>query len=109
VASLHHLEDADNPAGVVRRYLDAMPPGSHLVLSHCTDEFSYDKMHEGSADFRRRGGIFIPRGKDAIAEMFGGRELIDPGLVLVSYWRPQDGVPGPNADRVIAYGGIAQL
>jgi hypothetical protein len=79
------------------------------VLSHCTDEFSYEKMHEGSEDFRRRGGIFIPRGKDAIAGLFGGRELIDPGLVLVSYWRPQDGVPGPNADRVIAYGGIAQL
>jgi SAM-dependent methyltransferase len=109
VACLHHLEDADDPAGVVRRYLDAMAPGSYLVLSHCTDEFAYEKMHEGSADFRRRGGIFIPRGKDAIAGMFGGRELVDPGLVLVSYWRPEGGVPGPNADRVIAYGGIAAL
>jgi SAM-dependent methyltransferase len=109
VASLHHLEDHDDPAGVVREYAAAMAPGSHMVLSHCTDEFNYDKIHEGSAHFRQRGGIFIPRGKKAIAGMFGGRELIDPGLVLVSYWRPEGGEPGPNASRVIAYGGIAAL
>ena len=109
VACLHHIEDIDDPAAIVQRYAEALAPGSYLVLSHGTDEFAYEKMHEGSEDFRRRGGIFIPRGKDAIGGMFGGRELLDPGLVLVSYWRPEGGVPGPNADRVYAYGGIAQL
>ena len=108
-ASLHHIEDVDDPAGIVQRYAKALAPGSFLVLSHCTDEFNYDKIHEGSEDFRRRGGVFVPRSKDAIAAMFGGRELLDPGLVLVSYWRPEGGEPGPNADRVIAYGGIAAL
>jgi SAM-dependent methyltransferase len=109
VACLHHLEDHDDPAGVVARYLDAVAPGSYLVLSHCTDEFAYEKMHEGSADFKRRGGIFVPRGKDAILAMFNGRKLLDPGLVLVSRWRPDDGQPDPNALRVMAYGGIASL
>jgi hypothetical protein len=37
--------------------------------------------------------------------MFNGRKLLDPGLVLVSHWRPDQ--PDPNADRVMAYGGIA--
>lgn len=41
--------------------------------------------------------------------MFNGRELIEPGLVLVSYWRPDNGIPDANADRVWAYGGIAAL
>jgi SAM-dependent methyltransferase len=109
VACLHHLEDHDDPAGVVARYLDAVAPGSYLVLSHCTDEFAYEKMHEGSADFKRKGGIFVPRGKDDILRMFNGRELLDPGLVLVSYWRPDNGQPDLNADRVMAYGGIAAL
>ena len=45
------------------------------------------------------GAVLIPRSKDAILRMFNGRELIDPGLVLVSYWRPDGGEPGPNADR----------
>jgi SAM-dependent methyltransferase len=109
VACLHHVEDQDDPAGLVARYLDAVPPGSYLVLSHCTDEFAFEKMHEGSADFKRRGGIFVPRSKDSILAMFNGRELLDPGLVLVSYWRPDGGRLDANADRVIAYGGIAAL
>jgi len=109
VACLHHLEDDDDPAGVVARYLAAMAPGSYLVLSHCTDEFAYDKMHEGSVHFRQRGGTFIPRSKDAILHMFNRKKLLDPGLVLVSYWRPDNGRPPPNADRAMAYGGIAAL
>jgi S-adenosyl methyltransferase len=48
------------------------------------------------------------RSKEEIAAMFGGRELIDPGLVLVNYWRP-DGEPVLDADRGWAYGGAAPL
>jgi hypothetical protein len=39
--------------------------------------------------------------------MFNGRKLVEPGLVLVSYWRPEGGAPGPDADRAWAYGGVA--
>jgi S-adenosyl methyltransferase len=55
------------------------------------------------------GAMLVPRGKDAILRMFNGRELIDPGLVLVSRWRPEGGDPGPNADRAWAYSGVAAL
>jgi hypothetical protein len=41
--------------------------------------------------------------------MFNGLPLIEPGLVLVSYWRPEGGVPVPKADRAWSYGGIARL
>ena len=55
------------------------------------------------------GAVLIPRSKDAILRMFNGRELVDPGLVLVSYWRPDSGDPGPNADRAWVYGGVAAV
>jgi hypothetical protein len=61
-----------------------------------------------SAEARERGATWIPRGKDDIADMFGGRELVDPGLVLASRWRP-DGDPGVNADRAWTYSGIAKV
>jgi hypothetical protein len=107
VAVLHCIEDADEATAIAARYLAALAPGSYLVLSHSTDEFAPDRTHQASAEAKQRGAIWIPRGKDDILRMFNGRELVDPGLVLVSYWRPDGGVPVPNADRAWAYGGVA--
>ena len=46
------------------------------------------------------GTVLIPRGEDAILRMFNGRDLVDPGLVLVSRWRPgQMPEPHPAARR----------
>jgi hypothetical protein len=40
--------------------------------------------------------------------MFNGRDLVEPGLMLVSRWRP-DTKPGPDADQTWAYRGIAPV
>ena len=106
---LHHIPDSGDPAGTVARYLAALAPGSYLVISHATDEFSPQKMRANAQVADSSGTILIPRGKDAILRMFNGRELVDPGLVLVSRWRPEDGEPGPDAERAWAYGGVAAI
>jgi hypothetical protein len=109
LATLHHVADDDDPAAAVARYLPALAPGSYLVISHCTDEFAPEKVHATTAEARSRGAVFRPRGKDAILAMFNGRELLEPGLVLVSYWRPEGGEPARNADRAWAYAGVAAI
>ena len=108
VAVLHCVTDEDDPAGIAAQYTAELAPGGYVVISHSTDEFAPERTHRASAEAGARGATWIPRGKDAIAALFGGRELIDPGLVLVSRWRP-DGDPGPNADRAWTYGGIAKV
>jgi hypothetical protein len=109
VASLHHVSDDDYPARVVGRYLDAVVPGSYLVLSRCTDDMASEGMRQGSAAARDRGVTFVPRSHAEVLRLFNGRDLIEPGLVQVSYWRPEDGRPDANADLVYAYGGVARL
>lgn len=106
---LHHVRDSDDPAGIVARYLRALAPGSYLLISQFTGEFAPDRMRVNTDLAERSGTPLIPRGKDAIARMFNGHDLVDPGLVLVSQWRPPGGDPGPGADRAWVYGGVAAL
>lgn len=108
VACLHHIPDEGDPADIVARYLRHVAPGSYLVLSHYTDEFAPERVRAHEEEARRRHSSVTGRSKDAITAMFNGRELLDPGLVLVNYWRATTS-PGPNADRAWAYGGVALI
>jgi SAM-dependent methyltransferase len=107
-ACLHNIPEPDGPAGIVARYLTALAPGSYLVISHVTDDFDPERMHAVTAEYQQRGTVFIGRSKQAIGAMFNGRELVDPGLVQMSYWRPDGGSPDRNADRVWGYCGVAR-
>lgn len=107
VACLHNIPDPDDPAGIVARYLAALAPGSYLVISHVTDELAPDRMHAITAEYAKRGTVFIGRGKVAIERMFNGWGLVDPGVVLASYWRPDADHPDHNADQTWAYCGVA--
>jgi S-adenosyl methyltransferase len=109
VAVLHCIEDCDEAVDIAARYLSALAPGSFLVLSHSTDEFAPERTHAASAEAARRGATWVPRGKEDILRMFNGRELIDPGLVLVSRWRPDRDIPARVAGRAWSYGGVARV
>jgi SAM-dependent methyltransferase len=108
IAVLHNIADADDPAGIAARYLAALAPGSYVVISHSTDEFAPERTHAASDAAAERGATWLPRSKDAIGRMFSGRRLVDPGLVLVSRWRPE-GEPAPDADQAWTYCGVAPV
>ena len=109
LACLHNIPDHDDPAGIVARYLTALAPGSYLVISHVTDEFDPDRMHAITAEYAKRGTVFVGRGREAIQRMFNGAELVDPGVVVFSYWRPDSGQLDYNADQVRGYCGAARV
>ena len=109
LACLHNIPDHDDPAGIVARYLTALAPGSYLVISHVTDEFAPERMHAITAEYAKRGTVFVGRSKEAIQRLFNRAELVDPGVVRISYWRPEDGHQDYNADRVWGYSGVARV
>ncbi len=91
-AVLHFIPDRDDPWGIVAGLRDAIVPGSYLVLSHASTEMMSEefakvakKVYEGkvaaSSNIRRR---------DAIARLFDGFDLVEPGLVWLPQWRPDD-------------------
>jgi hypothetical protein len=90
VAVLHFVADDDDPAAIVARYREATVPGSYLALSHASLEGGTpDRASTATQEYTSRVADFYMRGRSQIAEFFDGFELIDPGVVYLTQWRPE--------------------
>jgi hypothetical protein len=106
---LHLLADADNPAEIVATLLGALPSGSYLVASHLTMEHDRERTAAGQAVMRDAGITMQKRDSDVFADIaFSGLDLVPPGVVLVSEWRPTGNQPRPTPVEVSIYGGVAR-
>ena len=110
MAILHFIPDADDPRGIVRTLVDALPPGSYLAVSHLTVEHSDPRTAAAAVQTYERSGMHLaPRSADELAELaFSGLRLVDPGVVLVSEWHPDSDGPYPLPEETSTYGGVAR-
>jgi S-adenosyl methyltransferase len=109
VAVLHFVPDEAQPRRIVDTLLGALPSGSYLVASHVTPE--HDPVGVGGLErtYQAAGLPAQARAADDFAELaFRGLDMVDPGLVLVSEWRPAAGTVRPSAPEVNWYGAIAR-
>jgi hypothetical protein len=106
VAIVHHFNDDEDPHALVRRYVDALPSGSHLFLTHFVDGGAETAEIERVLLGDLGTGRF--RGFEEIIAFFDGLELLEPGVVYNPLWRPDPGddVPSPLtfAAKIIAAG-----
>ena len=109
VAILHFIQDEDHPAEIIRTLVDSLPPGSFLVASHLTGEYDRDAWGTIERDYRASGISAQWRDGDEFARLaFSGLEMVSPGVVLVSEWRPDNSGPAPAPVEVSFYGGMAR-
>ena len=109
VAILHFITDADNPRAIVSALIDALPSGSYLVASHVTAEHDPVAVRGLEQTYRAAGVPAQARDNRDFAEIaFTGLRLVEPGVVSVSDWRPDETGPRPAAAEVNSYGGVAR-
>lgn len=99
-ASLYYLPDADEAAAMVARYKSLLAPGSHVVLSHATlDRRQRDLLELGAVLEMTKSltSSATARSRDWIAALLDGLDLLDPGLVYTSFWRPESPRPADDA------------
>ena len=109
VAVLHFVHDEFKPAAAIATLLDALPPGSYLAASHVTGEHLPAEAAATTRTYRSSGVPLQVRDSDEFAALaFSGLELVPPGVVLVSEWRPEGSGPRPTPDEVNIYGGVAR-
>ncbi len=112
IAVLHFLDDADDPYRAVARLVEALPPGSCLALSHATfDPLPDDTIERLTALTSGAGhGTFRPRSRSEVARFLDGLNLVDPGLVPIVQWRPeQEPKPLASVADTAVYGAVARL
>jgi SAM-dependent methyltransferase len=92
VATLHFIGPGDRPRELIAAYRDALPSGSHLVLSHLTLDGVPERMQEqGRALEALYAGTPNPgyfRGREEFTALFGGFDVVDPGIVWAPEWHP---------------------
>lgn len=108
IALLHFI---DNGAGeIVKTFLDALAPGSYLVICTATADFSPEQVATAREIYRARGITARDRSRDEVASLFGGLEVVEPGMVPPHRWRP-DGiadVPDSYDASVSCYAAVAR-
>jgi hypothetical protein len=113
MGTIHHYDGERSPADIMRTYVDALPSGSYVAISHFLDPGTA----EHSALARRLEEVFthspmgtgLFRSMDQITAMFGDLELIPPGIELCVNWWP-DGPRIKQLDPVqhCIVGGVAR-
>jgi hypothetical protein len=104
---LHNLGDQDDPYGIVRRLVQAMPAGSYLAICHLTAEI-YPELAEWARALNERqlDAPLVLRDHAQVTSFFEGLELLEPGVVQLSKWRPRSEVE--SAAAAALWGGVAR-
>ncbi|MGC5343571.1 SAM-dependent methyltransferase [Streptomyces sp. DT24] len=102
------LNDDAEAHGIVGRLLEALPSGSHLVLSHTVTDPSMPDVDAAVAFWNEHGTPKLTqRTPGQVTRFFDGLELLAPGVVSCSRWRPDAGLGGVP-DEVAMFGGVAR-
>jgi hypothetical protein len=102
------IGDDEDPYGLVRRLLDALPAGSHLVLSHTVTHPAMPDVDEAVKFWNEHGTPKLTqRTPEDVARFFDGLDLLEPGVVSCSRWRPEH-ANGAEPEEVAMFGGVAR-
>jgi S-adenosyl methyltransferase len=106
-AVIHHLNDDEDPHGVVTKLTSALAPGSYLHLTHfCTAAPAAAALERV---LTRSIGSGRMRSAGEITAFFDGLDLVEPGVVFLPEWRPDRPVSHPlEIGGQLILGGMAR-
>ncbi|GGT16756.1 SAM-dependent methyltransferase [Streptomyces chromofuscus] len=103
--------DTDGPQAVVQRVRERLAPGSFLLMCQLVSEDA--EVRDFVTNFMdqvTQGHWGRVRQEKDVAELFDGLEILEPGLVEVSTWRPDtDVAPRQLTHEWIEFGGVARI
>ena len=76
---------------IMARLISAVPPGSYVTMSHAASDTPPSEMAEliRRVNQHLAEANHVGRPREMVAELFEGLELLEPGVVKVTQWRPE--------------------
>ncbi|GLW67655.1 hypothetical protein Arub01_58980 [Actinomadura rubrobrunea] len=100
---LGYEPDLEVMRSITGRMMDAVPSGSHMVLWDGTN--TSQAVVDGADRLAESGGVpYILRSPEDLASCFEGLEMVEPGMVPITQWRPEEA----DAEAIDAYGAVAR-
>ncbi|WP_067465239.1 SAM-dependent methyltransferase [Actinomadura macra] len=101
------VDDYDLARSIVKQLMAALPEGSYLAIYDGTD--TDPAYMEAIRAYNAGSGAvsYTPRSPADIARYFEGMEVVEPGVLPVTQWRPES-TPWGEAPEVACVGGVAR-
>ncbi|MGH3313136.1 MAG: SAM-dependent methyltransferase [Streptomyces sp.] len=107
MGTLGQLPDSDDPWSIVARLLESLPSGSYLAVTDGSDTNA--ALNEAIRVYNTNSASsYHLRSHDAIARFFDGLDVVEPGVVTTTMWRPDVADPEEDAAEVEAICGVGR-
>ncbi|MER7111007.1 SAM-dependent methyltransferase [Streptomyces sp. NPDC000229] len=111
VAVLHFVQDADDPDRALAELRGALAPGSLLILTHASYEgVPVPQERAGGAVkvYKDIRNPLIMRSREEVARFFEGFDMVEPGLVQMPHWRPENPVDQEDPYAFSGFAGVGR-
>jgi hypothetical protein len=108
IAILHLIDDEADPHRSVAKLIDAVPSGSYLAISHLSSDImaspARTEAHDRLRELMHEKQTL--RNREQVASFFTGLEMVEPGLVPITQWRPNSEAEAKSPTAL--WGGVAR-
>jgi SAM-dependent methyltransferase len=103
------IPDEDNPWAITAELMDAVPPGSYLVVSHGASDIKNEDVAAAGSRYNEHSAVQLRlRTRAQFTRFFDGLELAGPGVVPINHWQPAPLEELEQEDALPAYAALGR-
>ena len=108
IGILHLISNDEDPYGIVARLMEALAPGSYLVVNQPASDVHAEIAAEGARRLAQLGSTpTTRRSREEVAGFFSSLDLVEPGVVQTHRWHPEPGI-STDEYEVSAWAAVAR-
>jgi S-adenosyl methyltransferase len=108
IGILHLISNDEDPYGIVARLMEALAPGSYLVVNQPASDVHAEIAAEGARRLAQLGSTpTTRRSREEVVGFFSGLDLVEPGVVQTHRWHPEPGI-STDEYEVSAWAAVAR-